>query len=58
LSATGMVGRNDMNAPNRQVNRREFLQQGAMIAGGTAAVSSTALSYDRILLDLGPLMAV
>jgi hypothetical protein len=47
-----------MNAPNRQVNRREFLQKGATIAAGTAAVSSTALSYDRILLDLGPLMAV
>jgi predicted dehydrogenase len=37
-----------MNAPERKVNRREFLQKGAMIAAGTAAVNSAA-SYRRIL---------
>jgi len=38
-----------MNAPDPKVNRREFLQKGALIAAGTAAVNSTALSYGRIL---------
>jgi predicted dehydrogenase len=38
-----------MNAPERKVNRREFLQKGAMIAAGTAAVNSAAASYRRIL---------
>jgi predicted dehydrogenase len=38
-----------MNAPERKVNRREFLQKGAMIAAGTAAVNSAAGSYRRIL---------
>jgi predicted dehydrogenase len=37
-----------MSASEFKVNRREFLQKGAMIAAGTAAVSSTALSYSRI----------
>ena len=30
------------------VNRREFLKKGAIVATGTAAVNSTALSYSRI----------
>src|SRR5580704_5543377 len=37
-----------MSASEFKINRREFLQTGAMIAAGTAAVSSTALSYSRI----------
>jgi predicted dehydrogenase len=37
-----------MSAPEFKVNRREFLQKGAVIAAGTAAISSTALSYGRI----------
>ncbi|MBS1851178.1 MAG: Gfo/Idh/MocA family oxidoreductase [Acidobacteria bacterium] len=31
------------------MNRREFLQNSAVVAAGTAALSSTALSYDRIV---------
>jgi predicted dehydrogenase len=38
-----------MKPPERKVNRREFLQKGAMLAAGTAAASSTALSYNRIV---------
>jgi predicted dehydrogenase len=38
-----------MKPPERKVNRREFLQKGAMLAAGTAAVNSTALSYNRIV---------
>ena len=30
------------------VNRREFLEKGAVVAAGSAALSSTALSYSRI----------
>jgi predicted dehydrogenase len=37
-----------MSADEFKVNRREFLQKGAVIAAGTAAISSTALSYGRI----------
>jgi predicted dehydrogenase len=37
-----------MKPPEGKVNRREFLQKGAMLAAGTAAVNSTALSYNRI----------
>jgi len=37
-----------MKPSERKVNRREFLQKGAILAAGTAAVKSTALSYNRI----------
>ncbi len=37
-----------MKPSERKVNRREFLQKGAMLAAGAAAVKSTALSYNRI----------
>jgi len=37
-----------MNPPKHKVARREFLQKGAVLAAGTAAINSTALSYDRI----------
>ena len=37
-----------MNPPKLKVARREFLQKGAVLAAGTAAINSTALSYDRI----------
>jgi predicted dehydrogenase len=37
-----------MSPSERRVDRREFLRQGAMLAAGSAAVSSTALSYSRI----------
>jgi predicted dehydrogenase len=37
-----------MKPSEGKVNRREFLQKGAMLAAGTAAVNSTALSYNRI----------
>jgi predicted dehydrogenase len=37
-----------MSAEEFKVNRREFLQKGAVIAAGTAAVGSSALSYGRI----------
>src|SRR5437764_830983 len=31
------------------INRRKFIQNTAIVAAGTAALNSTALSYDRIL---------
>jgi predicted dehydrogenase len=37
-----------MKPSEREVNRREFLRKGAMLAAGAAAVKSTALSYNRI----------
>src|SRR5258708_20057281 len=37
-----------MRPSESKVNRREFLQKGAILAAGTAAVKSTALSYNRI----------
>jgi len=37
-----------MKPCERKVNRRAFLQKGAILAAGTAAVKSTALSYNRI----------
>lgn len=32
-----------------KLNRREFLQKGAAVAAGSAAMSGTALSYSRIV---------
>src|SRR5215472_2541267 len=32
-----------------KLNRREFLQRGAAVAAGSAAMSGTALSYSRIV---------
>ena len=37
-----------MDNPESKINRREFLQKGAVVAAGSAALSSTALSYSRI----------
>ena len=31
-----------------KLNRREFLQKGARVAAGSAALNTTALSYSRI----------
>lgn len=38
-----------MNRAHHIVNRREFLKKGAIVATGTAAVNSSALSYSRIV---------
>src|SRR5262249_17222419 len=38
-----------MDSSNTKLNRREFLQKSAAVAAGSAAMSSTALSYSRIL---------
>jgi len=37
-----------MDDSDIKLNRREFLQRGAVVAAGSAALSSTALSYTRI----------
>src|ERR1700674_2771859 len=38
-----------MDTPESKINRREFLQKGAVVAAGSAALSNTALSYTRIV---------
>src|SRR6202040_261401 len=37
-----------MDSSDNKINRREFLQKGAVVAAGSAALSNTALSYARI----------
>src|SRR6202163_2756937 len=37
-----------MDSSDSKINRREFLQRSAVVAAGSAALSSTALSYSRI----------
>src|SRR6195256_1704807 len=37
-----------MDSSDSKINRREFLQKGAVVAAGGAALSNTALSYTRI----------
>ncbi len=37
-----------MDGSDSKINRREFLQKGAVVAAGSAAMNSTALSYARI----------
>src|SRR5207245_1436262 len=37
-----------MDSSNDKLNRREFLQKGAAVAAGSAALNTTALSYSRI----------
>src|SRR5436309_2690562 len=37
-----------MDSSDSKINRREFLQRSAVVAAGSAALSSTALSYARI----------
>src|SRR5437667_11535293 len=37
-----------MDGSDSKINRREFLQKGAAVAAGSAALSSTAVSYSRI----------
>src|SRR6266850_884287 len=37
-----------MDSSDDKLNRREFLQRGALVAAGSAALSNTALSYTRI----------
>src|SRR5882757_8506322 len=34
---------------NDTINRRKFIQNSAMVVAGSAALSSSALSYDRIV---------
>ena len=38
-----------MNHSEGKINRRDFLQKGAVMAAGSAALTSTALSYSRIV---------
>src|SRR5437773_2613796 len=38
-----------MDSADSKLNRREFLQKGAAVATGGAAMSSSALSYSRIV---------
>src|SRR5438445_224226 len=38
-----------MDSSDGKINRREFLQKGAVAAAGSATLSGTALSYARIL---------
>jgi len=38
-----------MEGSDSKINRRDFLQKGAVVAAGSAALSSTALSYARIV---------
>ena len=38
-----------MGNANSKFNRREFLQKGAAVAVGSAALNTTALSYSRIV---------
>src|SRR6202023_2361069 len=42
------MGEKPMDSSDSKVNRREFLQKGAVVAAGSAALRSTALSYSRI----------
>src|SRR5437879_2417310 len=37
-----------MDGSDSKINRREFLQKSAVVAAGSAAINSTALSYARI----------
>src|SRR5256884_6975923 len=37
-----------MDRPDTKINRRKFLQKGAVVAAGSATLSTTALSYARI----------
>ena len=37
-----------MEGSDSKLNRREFLQKSAVVAAGSAAINSTALSYARI----------
>src|SRR5467141_4621756 len=37
-----------MDSSDTKINRREFLQKGAVVAAGGAALSNTAMSYTRI----------
>src|SRR5580693_6424801 len=37
-----------MHSSDSKLNRREFLERSAVVATGSAALSSTALSYSRI----------
>jgi len=37
-----------MDTSESKVNRRDFLQKSAVVVAGSAALSSTALSYARI----------
>jgi hypothetical protein len=38
-----------MENANSKLSRREFLQKGAAVAAGSAALNTTALSYSRIV---------
>src|SRR5215467_6722964 len=38
-----------MENSESKLNRREFLQKSAAVAAGSAAMSSTALSYSRVI---------
>lgn len=38
-----------MDTSNSKINRREFLQKSAVVAAGSAALSSSAVSYSRIV---------
>src|SRR5947199_9183812 len=38
-----------MDSADSKLNRREFLQKGAAVAAGGAAMSSSPLSYSRII---------
>jgi predicted dehydrogenase len=42
------MGEKPMESSDSKINRREFLQKSAVVAAGSAALSSTALSYSRI----------
>src|SRR5882757_11058352 len=37
-----------MDGSDSKINRREFLQKSAVVAAGSAAINSTALSYAKI----------
>ena len=37
-----------MDSSENKLNRRRFLQKSALVAAGSAALNSTALSYSRI----------
>src|SRR5690242_12477230 len=41
-------GGTTMDGSETKINRREFLQKGAVVAAGSATLSTTALSYARI----------
>src|SRR5437879_13799641 len=38
-----------MNRSESKINRRQFLQKGVVVAAGGATLSTTALSYTRIV---------